>query len=150
MNITRETFLDLLAAVENICPECEPGDREGENMTNTALDAANTLFDLIERKGKGHRAGVLTVVTLLAEVARAKDQEKYAEQEAKRGWDGERIGRSNRPTSLPWTSPATFPTIKRLPKRPFPAVRCGSNWNCSFVRNWTRTPSWPEPTRSSR
>jgi len=92
MNITRETFLDLLAAVENICPECEPGDREGENMTNTALDAANTLFDLIERKGNGHRAGVLTVVTLLAEVARAKDQEKYAEQEAKRGWDGERIG----------------------------------------------------------
>ena len=29
MNITRETFLDLLAAVENICPECEPGDRDG-------------------------------------------------------------------------------------------------------------------------
>jgi hypothetical protein len=92
MNITRETFLDLLAAVENICPEAEPADQHGTNMTDTALDAANTLFDLIERKGKGHRAGVLTVVKLLAEVASAKDQEKYAQQQAKRGWDGERMG----------------------------------------------------------
>ena len=120
-------------------------------MTNTGLDAANTLFDLIERKGKGHRAGVLTVVKLLAEVARAKDQEKYAEQEAKRGWDGERIGSEHcRPTNLPWTSLRDVSDDQEIAEAAFPGRPLQEQLELQLCRNSTRTPSWPEPTRSSR
>ncbi len=90
MNITRKTFLELLAAVHNICPEAEPADQEGENMTDAGLNAANALFDLMEREGSGHRAGVLAVARLLAEVSCAKDQEAYAVNEAERGNEDER------------------------------------------------------------
>ena len=90
MNITRKTFLELLAAVHNICPEAEPADQEGENMTNAGLDAADALFGLMEREGNGHRAGVLAVARLLAEVSCAKDQEAYAVSEAERGNEDDR------------------------------------------------------------
>ena len=90
MNITRKTFLELLAAVHNICPEAEPGNERGENMTSTGLDAANALFDLVEREGNGHRAGVLAVARLLAEVSCAENQEAYAISEAERGNEDER------------------------------------------------------------
>ena len=90
MNITRKFFLELLAALHNICPQAEPGDKRGKNMTETGLNAANVLFDLMEREGNGHREGVLAVVRLLAEVSCAEDQEAYAISEAERGNEGER------------------------------------------------------------
>ncbi len=99
--ITRESFLNLLAAVHNICPEAEPGDDRGENCTNTALETAEVLFDLIEREGPGHREGVLCVVNLLTEVCCAEDQEAYAKMEANRGWNGQRVDREGATIVLP-------------------------------------------------
>jgi len=90
MNITRKSFMDMLVGCYNVCPAAEPGDKPGKDMTDTALEAANVLFDMIGRKGKGHRLGVLLTVRLLAEVSCAKDQAQYAKREEERGWDGAR------------------------------------------------------------
>lgn len=95
-DITRETFLDLLAAAYNICPQAEPGDEEGANMTNTALETARVLFDLMEQKGKGHQTGVLIVVNILSEVSNVENSEAYAAKEAQRGWSGERASHGQR------------------------------------------------------
>jgi hypothetical protein len=101
MNVTRESFMEMLAACYNICTAAEPGNKLGKDMTDTALEAANALFDMIERKGKGHRLGVLLTVRLLAEVSCAKDQERYAQGEAQRGWDGARHEDAGATIALP-------------------------------------------------
>ena len=128
MDITRKTFMDLLAAVHNICPEAKPGDEQGEDMMDTALRTAKLLFDLIEKGGKGHREGVVAVVRLLAEVSCART--RRLTRKAKQSGAGTATG-----------------TKKRTPVF---SSRRGERPNCRPRRKRRTVPRWfvPAPSRT--
>lgn len=98
---SREAFAKLLYAAYNIAPHVEPGDDDGVDATDAALEAMHAVYDLLEAGTRGRVDGILTVVRLLAETTCAADPQAYAASEAERGYSGDRVEENDATLRLP-------------------------------------------------